>query len=215
MRRLSIEILSRSGALVRTLAVAALVVSLAACSSGGTSSESTSPTAPAASTSNEPAGSTTQSAEAFTSARHGYSLEVPAGWAVTEYDGTWTDLDQFSPGAEVPGEDVVAPPGMSAFLVANSMAIPGGMEPAEWLAEFDALVEGGLGDVCPGTVSDGVVSGEPATIVEQPCEGSIVIGRSLTHGSRGYYFTSRYAEDDETAKATTEQLVASIQFTDG
>ena len=55
---------------------------------------------------------------------------------------------------------------------------------------------------------------EPATIVEQPCEGSIVVGRSLTHGGRGYYFTSRYAEDDETA-ASTGQLVASIQFTDG
>src|SRR5690606_20476815 len=45
--------------------------------------------------------------EIFTSLRHGYTVAVPPDWQVSEYEGTWTDLEQFSPGAEVPGEDVV------------------------------------------------------------------------------------------------------------
>ena len=148
----------------------------------------------------------------FESARHLYRLEVPAGWRVTEYDGTWTDLEQFNPGAEVPGEDVVAPTSISSFLVVNSMAIPEGMSAADWVTAFDAAVATGFTETCPGTTRAGELAGESATIVEQPCEGSVIIGRSLTHEGRGYYFTTRGPSDDLDSEAMLENLVASIAF---
>ncbi|HEX6844603.1 MAG TPA: hypothetical protein VF235_05745, partial [Actinomycetota bacterium] len=114
---------------------------------------------------------------------------MPPGWNVTEYDGTWTDLAQFDPGAEVPGEDVIAPPDLASFLVVDSMVIPDGMSPGDWEAGFDAVVATAFTDDCPGSVGTGEVAGEAATVVEQPCEGSIIVGRSLAHGGRGYYFT--------------------------
>ena len=90
------------------------------------------------------------SASQFVSERHSYHLEVPAGWKVAEYGGTWTDFAQFSPGAEVPGEDVVSAPDGSGFLVSNSMAIPDGMSPDEWLAELERLVTSGPDQELPG-----------------------------------------------------------------
>jgi hypothetical protein len=68
---------------------------------------------------------------------------MPPGWDVTEYEGPWTRLAQFSPGAEVPGEDVVAPPDLSSFLVSNSMEIPTGLAAAGWQEAFDARAEKG------------------------------------------------------------------------
>ena len=154
------------------------------------------------------------SSEAFESSRHGYSLEVPSDWDVTEYPGTWTELEQFSPGAEVPGEDVVAPADLSSFLVSNSMEIPSGMTAAEWQEAFDALVAPALTEECPGTTASDVVAGEPAAVVEQPCEGSIIVGRRLTHAGRGYYFTIRFPADDAAARETLESVVHSIEFID-
>lgn len=60
---------------------------------------------------------------------------MPPGWEVAEYGGTWISFKQFSPGSEVPGEDVVSSPDGRAFLVANSMAIPDGVKPADWMSE--------------------------------------------------------------------------------
>jgi hypothetical protein len=151
---------------------------------------------------------------AFGSSRHRYRVEVPPGWDVAEYPGMWTRLAQFSPGAEVPGEDVVAPPDLSSFLVNNSMEIPPGLAPAEWQEAFDALVAAGLTAECPGTTGSDIVAGESATVVEQTCEGSIIVGRSLTHSGRGYYFTIRYPADDAVAKETLERVVRSIRFAD-
>jgi hypothetical protein len=151
---------------------------------------------------------------AFESTRHHYRLEMPAGWRVTEYDGTWTDLEQFDPGAEVAGEDVVAPASTSSFLVVNSMAIPEGTSATDWLTAFDAAVATGFTKTCPGTTRTGELAGERATIVEQPCEGSVIIGRSLTHEGRGYYFTTRGPSDDRDSEAMLEDLVASIAFVD-
>ena len=202
---------------IRGLAVPAIAVALAACSEApSTAGRSTTPgidptdavTAAGSSVSPAPTPRT------FESTRHGYSVEVPPGWNVTEYEGAWTSLEQFSPGAEVPGEDVVTAPEIASFLVANSMAIPEEMTAADWLAAFDALVAGGLDPNCPGKTGRGFVAGEPATIVEQPCEGSIIIGRSLTHGGRGYYFTTRFSAGDATTEATVKGIVASIRFID-
>jgi hypothetical protein len=150
----------------------------------------------------------------FESSRHGYRFEVPPGWEVTEYEGTWTRLAEFSPGAEVPGEDVVAPADRSSFLVSDSMKIPSGLSEAEWLEAFDALVAGGLPAECPGTTGSETFLGEPATVVQQQCGGSIIIGRSLTHAGRGYYFTILFPADDAAVEATLEGLIGSIRFID-
>lgn len=184
---------------MRNLALLTIGLTLAACSS-----EAPSAAAPPASSSDPP--------RTFESTRHGYSVEVPPGWDVTEYEGTWKSLEQFAPGAEVAGEDVVAPTDLSSFLVSNSMRIPPKMAASEWLAAFDALVAAGFNSKCPGTTGTGAVAGEPATVVEQPCDGSIIIGRSLTHEGRGYYFTIRFPAGDATTEATFDGLVASIRF---
>lgn len=205
----------------RLVGATAIALLLAACSSGGsaespmTSIAAASSVASAASaTSEPPAPAASGASEMFTSSRHGYGIEVPEGWRVKEYGGTWESLDQFSPGAEVPGEDVVGPIGLAAFMVMDSMAIPDGTTPEEWLAAFDARVLEGLPENCPGTSGSGVVAGEPATVIEQPCGRAVVVGRSLVHGGRGYYFTTMHTEDDLEAKAILDELVASITFTD-
>jgi len=175
-----------------------LVVTLTACASDDepTSSTDDTPSSP--------------SASEFASERHAYHLEVPAGWAVTEYGGTWTDFDQFSPGAEVPGEDVVSAPDSGAFLVSNSMAIPEGMSPDEWLTELERLVGSGMSPDCRGSTGADVVAGEPATVIEQKCEAMHVVGRSLTHADRGYYFTIGFPTGDSATEATLEGVVDSI-----
>jgi hypothetical protein len=150
----------------------------------------------------------------FESTRHGYRVELPAGWIVNEYGGSWNSLAQFTPGGEIPGEDAVAPPGFGSFLVMNSMAIPAGMTDSEWLSAFDALVAAGLSADCPGTTGSGTVAGEPATIVEQTCAGAEIVGRSLVHAGRGYYFTTKSPHPDPASEAIVDELAASIGFTE-
>jgi hypothetical protein len=194
-------------------AAAALALALAACSSGG-SAESTAGSAAASSAPSVAASPSPPAGEVFVSSRHGYQVAVPEGWRVKEFGGTWESLDQFSPGSEVPGEDVVGPIGLAAFMVMDSMAIPEGTTPEEWLADFNARVMDGLPENCPGTVGSGEVAGEPATVIEQPCGRAVVVGRSLVHGDRGYYFTTMHTEDDLEAKAILDEVVASVTFTD-
>lgn len=155
------------------------------------------------------------SASAFVSDRHGYSLEVPHEWDVTEYPGTWRRLEQFNPGAEVPGEDVVSAPDVEAFLVANSMPIPEGMNAGEWRDRFDALVEEGLDPNCPGETSQGSLAGESATVIQQDCGGMTIVGRRLTHGDRGYYFTIGFPTGDAESGTMLEDILESIRFADG
>ena len=156
----------------------------------------------------------TPSATAFESDRHLYRLEVPTGWTVAEYEGTWKDFKQFSPGGEVPGEDVVSAPGVQAFLVANSMAIPTGTSAADWVAELQRLVGSGRDRGCRESNGTAIVAGEPATIVVHRCEDMTLVGRSLTHGSRGYYFTIGYPAGDAGTAATLDGVVSSIRFVD-
>lgn len=192
----------------RMVGIPAIAMTLVACAAGDQPRTS-------GGTEVVPSPSSVPTPRTFESARHGYSVEVPPQWDVTEYEGTWTRLGQFSPGAEVPGEDVVAPPDKASFLVANSMAIPEGMTAADWLSAFDALVAAGLDPNCPGTRRTRVIAGERATIVEQRCQGSVVVGRSLTHGGRGYYFTTRFSAGDSATEATLDDVVGSIRFSDG
>ena len=158
--------------------------------------------------------SASPSPSTFESERHAYRLEVPPGWDVTEYGGTWRSFKQFSPGAEVPGEDVVLSPDGGAFLVANSMAIPEGMTPSDWLADLERLVRSGRDPDCTETTDTGDLAGEPAMIVEHRCDAMNVVGRSLTHGGRGYYFTIGFPPGDSAIAATLEGIVSSIRFVD-
>ena len=154
------------------------------------------------------------SSNEFVSPRHSYHFEVPAKWKVDEYDGTWTDFAQFSPGSDVPGEDVVSSPGSSGFLVSNSMAIPQGMSPDRWLAELDRLTSSGPSKACRMTTRTGVVAGERAAITQHRCADMVYIGRSMTHADRGYYFTMGFPPGDTTTKTTLDRVVASIGFAD-
>jgi hypothetical protein len=131
-----------------------------------------------------------------------------------QYEGTWTSLKQFAPGVEVPGEDVISPQDLSSFLVVNSMAIPDQMTAAGWRAAFDALVAAGVDPNCPATPGTDRVDGEPAKLQKQPCDGSILIGRRLTHAGRGYYFTSRFPAGEAATQATLDATVTSVRFID-
>ena len=150
----------------------------------------------------------------FESERHSYHLKAPPGWEVAEYGGTWTNFKQFSPGSEVPGEDVLSSPDGQGFLVANSMAIPNGMRPADWVSELQRLVRSGRDPLCRETIREDVVAGERAMIVEHRCTDMDVVGRSVTHGGRGYYFTIGFPAGDSTTAATLEGIVSSIRFVD-
>jgi len=141
-------------------------------------------------------------------------VEIPPGWNVNEYGGSWDALSQFSPGGEIPGEDVIATPDFGSFLVMNSMPIPTDMTADAWHSAFQALVSAGLPADCPGTTRTATFAGEPATIVEQTCSGAAIVGRSLVHGGRGYYFTTLSPYPDPAAEALVETLAASIEFTD-
>jgi plastocyanin len=171
----------------------------------GTSATSPSPSPPS------PASA---EADSFESARHGYRVEVPPGWVVNEYPGTWEDLAQFTPGGEIPGEDAIAPRDFSSFLVMNSMPIPAGMDAQEWETAFEAIVAAGLPTECSTTTRSDMFAGEPATIVEQICADVAVVGRSLVHNGRGYYFTTMSPHPDPASTAVVEHLAASIEFTD-
>ena len=150
----------------------------------------------------------------FVSERHSYDIEVPVGWKVAEYGGTWTDFAQFSPGAEVPGEDVVSASDGKGFLVSNSMAIPNGMSPDEWLAELERLVSSGSIKGCRESTDTDVVAGEQARITQHRCAEMDYVGTSLTHADRGYYFTMGFQSGDATTKATLEGVVDSVRFAD-
>lgn len=189
----------------RLLLIVSLLATVSACS-GVDRSTTPEPTAAVPSPATSP--------RIFESSRHGYRVEVPPEWDVTEYPGTWKRLEQFSAGAEVPGEDVLLSPDGASFLVANSMPIPEGMSAAEWRAAFDARVEAGLDPSCSGTTKPGVFLDEPATIVRQECQGSTIVGRSLTHEGRGSYFTTLVPDGDPAADTTVDELVASIRFVD-
>jgi hypothetical protein len=149
----------------------------------------------------------------FESSRHGYRVEVPPGWVVNDYDGSWESLSQFTPGGEIPGEDVIAPPGFGSFLVMNSMEVPTAMVATAWQSTFEALVAAGLPPDCPGTSRSGSFAGESATILEQSCAGKHIVGRTLVHAGRGFYFTT-LSPQDPAAEAIVARLAASIAFTD-
>lgn len=157
---------------------------------------------------------TAPSPSSFESGRHAYTIELPAGWVAAEYGGTWTTFEQFTPGAEVPGEDVVSSTASSGFLVANSMAIPAGMTRSDWLAELGRRVRSGLDQKCRLTTGADVIAGERATIIRQRCDEMTIIGRSLTHAGRGYYFTIGFPTGESSTAATLDDIVSSIRFAD-
>jgi hypothetical protein len=152
------------------------------------------------------------SATSFESKRHGYSVELPPTWRVAEFGGTWTALGQFTPGAEIPGEDVASSTEARGFLVVNSMTVPDGMSRAQWLARLLRVTRSGLAPGCRETLGKDVLGGEPASLLEHRCQDTHLVGRTLTHGDRGFYFTIGFPADDPAARAALEQIVASVHF---
>ena len=195
---------TRSRAIV--LGVALLLI-LAACGSDDDEAQ------PATGSSTTASTTTTVGTVPFESTRYPYRLVMPADWQLSEVDGAWANLDQFAAGEEVPGEEVLSTPDRATFLVVNSMALPEGTTPSAWTAAFGALVADGLVDGCTRTSGEGSVAGETAQVVEDTCDEDVIVGRSLVHGSRGWYFTTR-GTDDATTTALLDDLVASIEFTD-
>jgi hypothetical protein len=187
------------------LLVVAFVIFLTSCTAANTDGSS-----PATEAAPSPSPSPSQ----FVSERHSYHLHLPAGWQVTEYEGTWTSLTQFSPGAEVPGEDVVSPPTGPGFLVANSMRIPTGVTPDGWLADLDRLVGSGPDPTCRESTDIDVVADVQTTTTTHECADVTIVGRSLTHNGRGYYFTIGFPPGDITTQAMLDDIVSSIGFTD-
>jgi hypothetical protein len=200
------SVLRRAGAVC---AVSALTFALVSCRGDDKSDSSESETeAPRRTPAASQAPPTT-----FESDRHSYSIELPTGWVMAETGGTWESLGQFARGAEVPGEDIASSPNAQGFLVANSMTIPDGVSPAEWSAQLLRLTrEPGPG--CEGAIDVDLLAGEDATIVEHRCEDMQVVGRSVTHAGRGYYFTIGFPTEDAATEATLEEIVASVEFLD-
>jgi hypothetical protein len=199
----SVSSVAKAYCLCALLAASALL--LTACTSAD--SDATPPT-------DAQTAKTPQSPGSFESERHSYRLELPTGWEVAEYGGTWTSFEEFVPGDEVPGEDVVSTPGGPGFLVANSMAIAEGTSSAAWLAELGRLVRTGLGPECQLTTDTVALAGERASIARHRCEGVTVVGRSLTHADRGYYFTIGFPTGDIATATTLDGIVSSIRFVD-
>ena len=179
---------------LRGLGVVAIAVGLTACAGtrapapstmepAPSSTASPSATTPSTSTSPSSAPDVSSSARVFASVRHGYRVEVPPGWVVNEYEGSWASLSQFSPGGEIPGEDAIAPPGFASFLVMNSMELPTAMTGQQWRSSLEALVSAG----CPPIVRDpplDTFAGETATILEQSCAGRTTRSRRSHAGAR-------------------------------
>jgi hypothetical protein len=199
----------------RTRAAAAVVVLLlgvSACGSDDTVEDG-------AATSLTPTATTTPTTTAaasltYESTRHPFRVAIPEDWQLTSVDGTWTSFDQFVVGEAVPGEEVLGTPDRATFLVVNSMVLADGVSPEQWAADFAALVGEATFEGCARTTGEGSVDGEPAVVAEDACNGDILVGRSLVHGGRGWYFTTRGA-DDPTTVALLDDVAASIDFTEG
>ena len=71
----------------RTLAAFLVVVSLAMGCASDDNTGSSGSTDDASPSSSE-----------FVSERHSYHFDLPSGWRVNEFEGTWTDFAQFRPG---------------------------------------------------------------------------------------------------------------------
>jgi hypothetical protein len=87
------------------------------------------------------------------------------------------------------------------------------MSGTEWEATFEDIVAAGLPADCATTTRRGTFAGEPATIVEQICKDVAVVGRSLVHAGRGYYFTTLSPFPDPAGAAVVDGLASSIEFT--
>ena len=195
--------------------LAAIAITLTACSSADSdeprpATEEQSDVRSSGAASDPPA---TVSPSSFESAQHGYRIEVPADWEFVEGTGAWTNFDQFVPGTTVPGEDLASSAAGSGWLVANSMLLPKGMTPEEWLAELDERVGSGPSPDCTKQRGTDVVAGEQATVVRHRYDDLTIVGSSLIHADRGYYFTVGYTTGDASTESTLEQIASSIRFT--
>jgi hypothetical protein len=142
------------------------------------------------------------------------SVRLPADWEFVGGTGTWTSFDQFVPGSAVPGEDLASSTTGSGWLVANSMLLPNGMNPEEWLAELDELVGSGPSPNCREQRGTDALAGEQVTVVLHRCDDLTIVGSSLIHANRGYYFTLGFPTGDSATAATLDGIASSLRFID-
>ena len=93
------------------------------------------------------------------------------------------------------------------------MAPSEGTTPSAWTAASAPSSPTAWSTGAPAPPARAPVAGETAQVVEDTCRRRCHPGRSLVHGSRGWYFTTR-GTDDAATTALLDDLVASIEFTD-
>ena len=133
----------------------------------------------------------------FTSARHGYTVVLPAGqWTFEERPGTW-DLGEFfdaNSGSGVDYYERLDPKnGPPLYVYLASQPIPTGMSFDGWAATHDAATQRDAACFAlVGAYETRQVGGEPARVGLQRCDDFDLDGAWETvqtlvaHGGRGY-----------------------------
>ncbi|HYN69405.1 MAG TPA: hypothetical protein VEX41_04260 [Candidatus Eisenbacteria bacterium] len=133
----------------------------------------------------------------FTSARHGYTVVLPAGqWTFAERPGTWGQGEFFdaNSGSGVDYYERLDPSnGTPLYVYLASQPIPTGMTFDAWAATHDAANQREMACFQPqGQFETVHVGGEPARVGVQRCDqfdyaGAWVTVQTLVaHGGRGY-----------------------------
>ena len=129
----------------------------------------------------------------FTSARHAYRVELPAGWFVQPTEGTWKG--PLRPGD--PGVDTFTNADATIRVFAATRATGRDIERAEWTRRMRADVPA----LCTlTTTSKRTVAGEPAHLASYSCsDGYEVVLATTVHRGRGFAIACASREGSEAA----------------
>jgi hypothetical protein len=208
--------------LLPALACAPLLVACAASSPQATASPTTVATNATVSSSMPPATETPSEAagpKTFTSARHGYSVTLPAEWPVSEAPGTWNNtviVPELVPPNGAGGFDRLSDPGVG-IVIAGSEPLSAGTTLDEWLGDSITKSKALFGDCKYGAAKPVKFGTETGRIVPVDC-GTNAASPNLdiavaTHKGVGFEFVWRgrggsVAED----LATFSTVLASVRF---
>jgi hypothetical protein len=205
------------------IACALLLVACAASSPQATTSPTNFVTPNATVSASTPAATESPSEAAgpktFTSARHGYSVTVPAEWPVSEAPGTWNNtviVPELVQPNGAGGFDRLSDPGVG-IIIAGSEPLSGGTTLDAWLADSITKSKALFGDCQYGTGKPVKFGTETGRIVAVDC-GTNAASPNLdiavaTHKGVGFEFVWRgrggsVAED----LATFVAIVESVRF---
>jgi hypothetical protein len=155
----------------------------------------------------------------FTSARHGYSVTLPAAWPVSEAPGTWNNtviVPELVQPNGAGGFDRLSDPGVG-IIIAGSEPLPAGTTLDEWLGDSITKSKALFGDCKYGAAKPVKFGTEAGRIVAVDC-GTNAASPNLdiavaTHKGVGFEFVWRgragsVAED----LATFSAVLASVGF---